>query len=88
MIIEDKIFQGNKFSLTEVSQYEIKQEIKYLNVKKATTHKNIPPKVLKASEMVTAETLQQLLNQALTTEGFPSNLKNADVTAFLKRIIH
>ena len=74
--------------MTEVSQYEIKQEIKYLNVNKATTHKNIPPKVLKASVMVTAETLQQLLNQALTTEGFPSKLKNADVTDFLKRIIH
>ena len=74
--------------MTEVSQYEIKQEIKYLNVNKATTHTNIPPKVFKASVMVSAETLQQLLNQALTTEGFPSNLKNADVTDFLKRIIH
>ena len=61
--------------MTEVSQYEIKQEIKYLNVNKATTHKNIPPKLLKTSAMVTAETLQQPFNQALTTEGFPSNLK-------------
>ena len=46
-----------------------------LNVKKATTQKNIPPKVLKASAMVTAEILQQLFNQALTTGEFPSNLK-------------
>ena len=32
--------------------------------------------------MVTAETLQQLLNQALNTGEFPGNLKNADVTLF------
>ena len=36
LIIEDKIFQGNKFSFTEVSQSEIEKEIKNLNVKKAT----------------------------------------------------
>ena len=84
-IIKDKIFQGNKFSFTEVSQPEIEKEIKNLNVKKATTHKNIPPKVLKTSAMVTAETLQQLFNQALTTREFPSNLINADVTPVFKK---
>ena len=55
LIIKDKILQANKFSFTEVSQSEIEKEIKKLNVKKATTHKNIPPKVLKTSAMVTAE---------------------------------
>ena len=78
LIIKDKIFHGNKFSFTEVFQSEVEKEIKNLNVRKATTHKNIPPKVLKTSAMVTAETLQQLFNQALTTGKFPSNLKNAD----------
>ena len=34
LIIEDKIFKGNKFSFTEVSQSEIEKEIKNLNVKK------------------------------------------------------
>ena len=38
LIIEDKIFQGNKFSFTEVSQSEIEKEIKNLNVKKATIY--------------------------------------------------
>ena len=85
LIIKDKIFQGNKFSFTEVSQSEVEKEIKNLNVKKATTHKNISPKVLKTSAMVTAETLQQLFNQALTTGEFPSNLKNADVTPVFKK---
>ena len=54
-------------------------------LKKAPTHKNIPPKVLKTSAMVIAETLQQLFNQALTTGEFPTNLKNADVTPVFKK---
>ena len=85
LIIKNKIFQGNNFSFTEVSQSEIEKEIKNLIVKKATTHKNIPPKVLKTSAMVTAETLLQLFKQALTTGEFPSNLKNADVTPVFKK---
>ena len=85
LIIKDKVFEGNKVSFTEVCQSEVEKEIKNLNVKKATTHKNIPPKVLKTSAMITAETLQQLLNQALTTGEFPSNLKNADVTPVFKK---
>ena len=35
--------------------------------------------------MVTAETLQQLFKQVLTTGEFPSNLKNADVTPVFKK---
>ena len=35
--------------------------------------------------MVTAETLQQLFNQALTTGEFPSNLKNTDVAPVFKK---
>ena len=56
LIIKDKIFQVNKFSFTEVSQSEIEKEIGNLYVKKATTHKNIPTKILKTSAMVTVET--------------------------------
>ena len=85
LIIKDKIFQGNKFSFNEVSHSEIEKEMKNLNVKKATTHKNIPLKMLKSSSMVTAETLQQRFNQALTTGKLPSNLKYADVTPVFKK---
>ena len=84
LIINDKIFQGNMFSFTEVSQSEIENKIN-VNIKKATTQKNIPSKVLKTIAMVTAETLQQLFNQARTTGEFPSDLKNADVTSAFKK---
>ena len=69
LIIKENIFQESEFSYTEVSQ---SKEIKNFNVKKATTHKNIP---LELSKMITAKTLQQLFNQAPNTEEFPSNLK-------------
>ena len=85
LIIKDKIFQGNKFSFTEVFQSEIEKEIKNLNVKKATTNKNVPPKVWKNSAVVTAETLQKLFNQVLTTGEFPSKLKNSGVTPIFKK---
>ena len=85
LIIKDKIFQGNKCSFTEVSQSEVEKEIKNLNVKKATTHKNIPPKVLKTSARFTAEILQQLFNQEQTTGELPGNLKNAYVTPVFKK---
>ena len=41
--------------------------------------------MLKTSAMATAETLQQLFNQALTTGEFPSNLKNANVMPVFKK---
>ena len=85
LIIKDKISQGNKFSFTYVSQSEIEKYVKNLNVKKATTHKNIPHKVLITSAMVTAKTLQQLFNQALTTGEYLVNLKNTDVTPVFKK---
>ena len=88
LIIKDEISQGKNFLFTEVSESEIEKETKNLNVKKATTHKNILSKVLKTSAMVTVETLQQLFNQGLSTGEFPSNLKNADVTPVLKRKVH
>ena len=40
--------------------------------------------MLKTSAMITAETLQQLFNQAVNTGEFPINLKNADVTPVFK----
>ena len=42
-------------------------------------------KCSKLVQLVTAETLQQLFNQALTTGEFPTNLKNADVTLVFKK---
>ena len=63
LIIKDQIFRGNKFSFTEASQSEIEKEIKNLNVKKATSHKNLSPETLKTSAIVTPETLNTFLTK-------------------------
>ena len=70
LIMNDRIFLENQVSFTEVSQSDIKKEVKNLNAEKATTHKNIPHREFKVTAEVTAETLQQLFNQALTTREY------------------
>ena len=64
---------------------DIKNEIKGLNQNKATTQKNIPPKILRQSAEVTANTLQLLFNKALSNSEFPENLLLADVTPVFKK---
>ena len=51
----------NKFHFHKVSVEEMKMEISRLNPKKATTFKNIPPKILKGSSEICAESLQNYL---------------------------
>ena len=45
-LIKNKITNGNNFKFELVSLSDIELEIRLLNSKKATTHKNIPPKIL------------------------------------------
>ena len=63
---------------------DIKNEIKGLNPNKATTHNNIPPKILQQSAEVTANTLQLLFNNTISDSEFPKNLKLA-VTPVVKK---
>ena len=86
VIIKIKISRRNKFSFTEVSQFQIEKEIKNLNVKKSYNPQKYITETSATSLMVTVETLQQFFNQALSTGEFPSNLKNSDVTpVFIKK---
>ena len=64
---------------------DIKNKIKGLNPKKATTHNNITQKILRQSAEVTANTLQLLFNNAISNSVFPENLKLADVTPVFKK---
>ena len=63
---------------------DIKNKIKGLNPKKATTHNNITQKILRQSAEVTANTLQLLFNNAISNKEFSENLKLADVTPVFK----
>ena len=64
---------------------DIKNEINCLDSNKATTHNNTPPKILRQSAEVTANTLQLLFNNAISNSDFPENLKLADVTPVFKK---
>ena len=66
---------------------DIKNEINCLDSNKATTHNNTPPKILRRSAEVTANTLQLLFNNAISNSDFPENLKLADVTPVFKKKI-
>ena len=63
---------------------DIKNEIKGLNPNKAIAHDNIPPKILRRSAEVTANTFL-LFNNAISNSEFPENLKLADVTPVFKK---
>ena len=46
---------------------------------------SIPPKILKISSEVSADTLHNLFNDMLKTGNFPDNLKLADITPVFKK---
>ena len=64
---------------------DIKNEIKGFDSNKATTHSNIPPKILPQSAEGTANTMQLLFNNAISNSEFPEDLELADVTPIFKK---
>ena len=79
LIIKNKK-NTNSFRFKHVILSDIKNDIKGLYPTKATTHNNIPPKILRQSAEVTGNTLQLLFNNAISNNEFPENLKLAGVT--------
>ena len=79
-LIKNKITNGNNFKFELVSLSDIELEIRLLNSKKATTHKNIPPERLKSSSEATVNVLDRHFAKTITKGVFPDNLKVADVT--------
>ena len=63
----------------------MEKEIKLLNIKKATTFKNVPPKVLKSSAHSCSETLIKLIHNSMNNCEFPDELKLVEVTAIFKK---
>ena len=70
LIIKHKIENTNNFRFKHVMLSDIKNEIKGLNLNKATTHYNIPPKILAQSAEATANTFQLLFNNAISNSEF------------------
>ena len=83
-LIKSKTTNGNNFKFEPMSWSDIELEIRLLNPKKATTHKNIPPKILKSSSDATVSILHGLFNETITKGVFPDNLRLAGVKPVLK----
>ena len=87
LLINDKFYQVNqvKSSFKPIPKLNIDKEVQLINPKKASTSNSIPPKILKISSEVSADTLHNLFNDMLKTGNFPDNLKLADITAVFKK---
>ena len=68
LIIKNKIENTNTFCFKHI---DIKNEINGLNPNKATTHNNIPPKIIQESVKVNANTSQLLFGQTISNSEFP-----------------
>ena len=76
---------AGSFSFEKVSIENIKNEISELNPSKASTFKNIPPKLLKSQAELVSATLQIIFNNTLEHSTFPDELKLADVSSLFKK---
>ena len=68
----------------KVTPDAVDKEIRNLNPKKATAHKNIPPEILKSNSDLCVEPLTQIFNDCVDNSTFPNELKCADVTSLPK----
>ena len=80
LLIKSKVDKLTPFSFCETTSLEIEKEIRDLNSNKATTHGNIPTKILKQSSEACKESLTNLFNKTIRESNFPKELKLADVT--------
>ena len=85
LLINDKIVNQGKFSFKPISRLVIHIQVQLINPKKANTSNSIPPKMLKISSQVSADSLHNLFNDMLKTGNFPDNLKLADISPVFEK---
>ena len=78
---------NSEFNFVNVSNAYVDDMMRKINVKKATTFKNIPPKILKRNADICSPILLDLINNSLENCEFPDELKVADITPVLKRMM-
>ena len=81
--IKSKSISPNQFSFDIVHTETILKKLKSINVKKATGHDSIPPKLLKLGADVLAIPLTNLINMSISTCTFPEDLKLAETNELI-----
>ena len=86
--IKDNISLSSSFTFTQVTLSDIEKEIKNLHPKEASTFQNIPIKHLKETSNICSESLVNIWNnEVISKKLFPSELKLADITPILKKVM-
>ena len=75
----------DNFFSREISESSIAKSIEDLDSSKAYQKYNIPPKVLRASDDLSALVLCSDINRCISDGRFPNNLKSADLTPTFKK---
>ncbi len=83
--IRSFVQQDTCFNFDTTSKEEMEKEIRALNPRKATTFKNIPPKILKGCSEICSDALKSIFNEGIRGSLFPEQLKYADVTPLYKK---
>ena len=71
----------DSFAFNPVLLEDMEADITRLNPSKATTLKNIPPKILKNNSDIFYKSLKQILNSCIASSTFLDKLQCADVSS-------
>ena len=82
--IKNHYQNAGSFHFQKVTPDALDKEVRDLNPRKATTHKNVPPKILKLNSDICVEPLTQIFNDCIENSSFPDELKCTDVTSLPK----
>ena len=85
LLIKNQIKIQNLFSFHAIDRNDVMSKLLKIDPKKATTGNSIPSKTLKLSADISADILQNLFNNMLSTGNFPDNMKLADITPVFKK---
>ena len=83
--IKETCQRSESFSFRTFTRQEIEIESADLNSKKATTYKDVPPKLLKNVSDICIDHLLEIFNYCIENSIFPTELKCAVVSALHKK---
>jgi hypothetical protein len=76
---------NNELNFKHVSEEFVTKQINKLNVKKATGHDGISPKILKMAQQEITNPITKLVNKSIDSSIFPADLKSAQVSPLYKK---
>ena len=76
---------NNELNSKHVSEEFVNKQINQLNVKKATGHDGISPKILKMTQQEITNPITKLVNKSIDSSIFPADLKAAQASPLYKK---